>query len=314
MSQPHRSFIAVDWGTSSFRAYLVDADGSIQGRCATGDGILSVGAAAFADVLRRHIDPWLAHRPGCPVIMSGMIGSRQGWVEAPYLETPATLGEIVRALIRVEVEGMGPIAIVPGIATRDQIGLPDVMRGEETQVIGALALSDAADGVFVLPGTHSKWVQVANGAITEFSTFMTGEVFAVLRSHSILGRLMSSDTGAGDDSIDGFQRGLDVIARHGGGPGGLLNRIFTTRTIGLFNEIKPDAMANYLSGLLIGAEVVEGAVSDAAVSIIGNENLARRYALACQTFGVAHKIVAQDCVVVGLKAIAARAGFIEEMS
>ncbi len=304
MIEPSTSFIAVDWGTSSFRAYLVDGCGVVVDRVASADGILKFERAQFPDVLKRNLQGWSDRYGPLPVVMSGMIGSRQGWVEAAYVPTPATLRDLLGAVQMLAVGGLGPIMIVPGVATRDTAGLPDVMRGEETQVFGAMTILDRADGLFVLPGTHSKWVGVDNGAISSLQTFMTGEVYAVLKEHSILGRLMGDGLRGQGGIGDGFRRGLDVIARYGGGPGGLLNRIFTTRTLGLFGEIKSEDMADYLSGLLIGAEVVEAGVSDAAVWIIADDALAQRYVQGCHAFGLACRTVAQDCVVAGQRAIA----------
>ena len=304
MTQSPQHYVAVDWGTTSFRAYLVDVNGLVLDRVANTNGILSVEHGMFATALLQPLRPWLDRFGPLAVVMSGMIGSRQGWVEIPYVATPATLGDILRAVRSIDVDGLASVHIAPGVMTRDQAGLSDVMRGEETQVFGAMALTGFADAVFVLPGTHSKWVTVENGAITRFQTYMTGEIYAVLSQHSILGRLMPAAAPASGAISDGFRRGLDVIAKHGGGPGGLLNRLFSVRTNGLFADLPGEQLPDYLSGLLIGAEVVEGSVSDATVSIIATPALAARYVMACKAFGVPARTVAEDCVVAGLAAIA----------
>src|SRR6185295_6120032 len=154
-------------------------------------------------------------------IASGMIGSKQGWMEAPYVAAPASLRQMSAALTTVEVPGHRPLQIVPGVSCRDQLGVPDVMRGEETQLFGALAGGSGGTRSFVLPGTHSKWAVTGNSGIQRFSTFMTGEVFAVLKAHSILGRLMPETSVVAAD--DGFRRGADAALRGGGG--GLLKRL-----------------------------------------------------------------------------------------
>ena len=307
MALPSGPLVAVDWGTSSFRAYLVDAHGIATDRIANAGGILAVGQNEFPAHLKRHLAPWLERLGPLPVVMSGMIGSRQGWIEAPYVPTPATPGDILAAVQTMAVDGLGPVLIAPGVMTRDRAGIGDVMRGEETQVFGALALTETADGLFVVPGTHSKWIAVDNGAISSFQTYMTGEIYAVLREHSILGRLMPTAASPAQSTVTispGFRRGLDVMARHGGGPGGLLHRLFSVRTRGLFAELPAEQLPDYLSGLLIGAEIIEAAPADQTVSIIANEALADRYRLACQTLGVSCQILPQDCAVAGLWAIA----------
>ena len=298
------SLVAVDWGTSSFRAYLVDSSGLTTERIANTDGILAVAQTEFPIRLKHHLAPWLDRLGPLPVVMSGMIGSRQGWVEAPYVPAPATPGDVLAAVQSITVDGLGPVLIAPGVMTRDNAGIADVMRGEETQVFGALALTETADGLFVVPGTHSKWISVDNGAISHFQTYMTGEIYAVLRDHSILGRLMPAAASSANTISAGFRRGLDDIARHGGGPGGLLNRLFSVRTRGLFAELPAEQLPDYLSGILIGAEIIEAAPSDRTVSIIANETLAARYRLACQALGVACLTMPHDCVVAGLWAIA----------
>jgi len=159
---PDAKLIGLDWGTTSCRAYLIGADGMIQARVEDGPGVLRVGNDAFGVALDAMIGGW----PSLPIVLSGMIGSRQGWKEAPYARCPAGAGEIVAALARVE-HGRRSIRLVPGLSTKNG-GMPDVMRGEETQVIGALAVSGESGGLFLLPGTHSKWAEVAEGRIISF--------------------------------------------------------------------------------------------------------------------------------------------------
>ena len=256
--------IAIDWGTTSFRAYRLDARGAIlETRCAP-KGILSVPAGGFAAVLDEQIRGWNER----PVVMSGMVGSRQGWTEAPYVPCPAGFDEIAAAMREVR-EG---IWLVPGVSCRDESGVPDVMRGEETQVLGA-----ERDGLLCLPGTHSKWVEVRAGRIERFSTAMTGEVYAVLKSHSILGRMMEE----GNTNADAFRRGVE----RSGEPGGLLHHLFGVRTKGLMAELDAAAASSYLSGLLIGHEI--RAVGQRSFMVLGEPRLAELYSAAAAALGCA---------------------------
>ncbi len=215
-----------------------------------------------------------------------MIGSRQGWVEAPYVACPAPLERLAQELVRTPD---GALAIVPGVSGRDPNGVPDVMRGEETQVVGALA-DDAAATLVVLPGTHSKWALAGHGRIETFASFMTGEVYAVLKTHSILGRLM---TDAAAPSNAAFLRGVRAALASNVSAGALLHQLFGARTLALFDELAAADIADYLSGLLIGSEVVAGRAWAAScgagrdeVTLIGAPALAQRYELALREAGV----------------------------
>ena len=239
-----RPLVALDWGTSSLRAALLDENGSVAEERSLQRGILTVPAGEFPQVFDEAVAPW-RHIPGALFLLGGMVGSRQGWMEAPYCPCPAGFADIAAKLAWVEP---GRIAIVPGLNC-EQGGVPDVMRGEETQVFGALDLLGLTDGVFVLPGTHSKWARVANRRIESFSTFMTGEFYALLRQHSILSRTMPADDGALDEQA--FERGV----RHAVQAGNLLHAAFSARTLSLFDALPADALPSYLSGLVIGEEL-----------------------------------------------------------
>jgi 2-dehydro-3-deoxygalactonokinase len=298
------ALVAVDWGTTSFRAYLAAADGAVLDRVADDKGILAVTAGRFADVLSKATAPWIAAHGSLPILMSGMIGSRQGWVEAPYVKCPADVKAIAQRLTKIEVDGLGAVALVPGLETRGPDGAPDVLRGEETQVFGVLQAPGARDGLYVLPGTHSKWVTVKGGAILGFRTYMTGEVFAVLRGHSILGRLMTPRGGGGP----GFAKGLEA-GRSSGLPGDLLSRLFSVRTLGLFGEVPPPELADYLSGLLIGAELTAGAAGGkSSFTIVAGAELSDRYVRAAALLGLSATAASADSVVPGHLAIARTAG------
>jgi 2-dehydro-3-deoxygalactonokinase len=233
------ALIGLDWGTSNCRAFRIARDGAVLETRTAAQGILAVKDGNFAAAYEALVGDWLkAH--AAPVLMCGMIGSRQGWIEAPYVELPADAEQLARNLIKVPGTNA---AIVPGLVGDALAGGRDVIRGEETQIVGALD----ADALYCLPGTHSKWVSVEQNSIVRFATFMTGEVYGVLRQHSILGRLMENE--AHDDAA--FSAGIE----RGRKAGGLLHQLFSVRTDGLFGAQLPTALASYLSGLLIGHEL-----------------------------------------------------------
>jgi 2-dehydro-3-deoxygalactonokinase len=266
--------VAVDWGTSSLRGARLDDAGTVREEREFARGIMTVAAGAFRPVFDECFGDWLHDSP--LALISGMAGSRQGWVEAPYCNCPAGFADIAGRLAWVEP---GRIAIVPGLAC-DRDGTPDVMRGEETQVVGAMQLLGLRDATLVLPGTHSKWVRVEGGRIRAFSTFMTGEFYGLLRKHSILARGMPE----GDDAFDAeaFQRGL----RHARLSRSILQAAFSARTLALFDRMPAGALPSYLSGLVIGDELRSQDVLAAEVILVGNPNLAQRYALALKASGV----------------------------
>jgi 2-dehydro-3-deoxygalactonokinase len=300
---PKPALIGVDWGTSGMRAYLLDADGKIADRREGPHGILNVEGGDFAGTLASQVGGWL-QAARVPVLMSGMIGSRQGWHEAPYVDAPAGIGELAAALVTVPFAG-ADVRIVAGV--KDSAGaMPDVVRGEEVQVLGAMARLGVDGGRFVLPGTHSKWVQAEAGRVAGFATYMTGDVYAAVRNHTILGRLMEE----GDADADAFDRGVQDGAK-AGAPGALLHRLFGVRTAGLFDRFTATDLPDYLSGLLIGAEIGDRRETNGRpVHIIASDTLADRYRRAAEALGVTTHVVAADCVVEGHMAIARLAGLI----
>lgn len=294
--------IGLDWGTTSCRAYLLEADGAPLARLTDGPGILKIEPGGFGAWLDSMIGGWIATHGAVPVVLSGMIGSRQGWREAPYAACPAGADDLVARLVRFEHDRLA-LALAPGLSCENE-GMPDVMRGEETQILGALTLSGREDGLFLLPGTHSKWAQVAGGRIVSFRTFMTGEVFGALKDHTILGRLMR----AGEDA-EAFARGVAEGAALGSA-GALLNRLFATRSYGLMGRLGEGALSDYLSGLLIGAEVAAAAAGcpRGSVTIIASAALAQRYADALHLLGRGSTLAPADCVAAGHWRLARAAG------
>jgi len=268
--------IGVDWGMTSFRAFRVGRDGNIRDRRASPRGIMNVPDGRFGDTLRDEIGPWLALGED-KVLLSGMIGSRQGWKEAPYLPCPAGAAELAGALADIGFD-WAKVKLVPGLSGADESGVAEVMRGEEAQVMGVPALLRDG-GLACLPGTHSKWVLVEGGRITRFTTHMTGEAFAALRGHTILGRMMR------DGPADGapFESGLTRSAE----PGGLLHHLFGVRALALADRLNETEAPAYLSGILIGHEVRAALAQSpgAIVQVIGAADLTALYARAIAACG-----------------------------
>ncbi|PPU36220.1 MULTISPECIES: 2-dehydro-3-deoxygalactonokinase [unclassified Xanthomonas] len=291
--------IAVDWGTSSLRAYLLDATGAVLEQRRGSDGILAC-QGRFAEVLTRLIAGWDG-----PLLLSGMIGSRNGWVEQPYLPCPAGTAALAQAMRSEDDLLPGrTLWFVPGVSTGEYDGVPDVMRGEETQLVGLIAALGDGEHVACLPGTHSKWARIANGQLTGFATVMTGELYAVLRQHSILGKLMDDDHAELDAAA--FLQGVDRSAD----AGGLSHHLFGTRTLGLFERLSSAALPSYLSGLLIGHELREHRGDHAIVHLVGSPALAQRYALALQHLGVQSQLHPEDLAAAGLFALARQRGLV----
>ena len=214
--------IVADWGTTRFRAYLVE-DGATVDRVASDEGVSALKAGEHQGVFRRHCGRWLDAEPDAPVLLVGMVGSREGWVEAPYAACPAGADDIARALIDVELGGGRRGHIVPGLCCEPQPGAVDVMRGEETLVLG----TGVADGLVCLPGTHPKWVEMKGGRVARFATYFTGELYALLRHHSMVGRPATEP-----EDPAGFALGLEAAERNGCAAVqrvGLLHLIFGAR-------------------------------------------------------------------------------------
>ena len=276
--------LAIDWGSTALRGALLAADGTLLARHSAARGLLSIPPGGWAPAFDAEFGAWRAAHPGLPCLMAGMVGSRQGWVEAPYCACPASLADLAARLCWLPTDatsGGGRLAIVPGLSIQAD-GLPDVMRGEEIQVFGALRLLAAGDitlagltpqdATLLLPGTHSKWVAVQGGRITGFATHMTGECYALLRQQSILARTLPAEDSAWRP--DAFDRG---VAR-AQAPGGLLHHVFAVRTLALFDHEDGPALACYLSGLLIGDELRAQALpAGQPVLVVGSAALTLRY-------------------------------------
>ena len=292
-----RPLIAIDWGTSSLRGARLDDTGQVLEARVFERGILTVPPGQFEAVFNEHFGDWMA-APDALCLISGMAGSRQGWQEAPYCPCPAGFAELHQHLLWLQA---GRIALVPGLSCvgTDTLHTPDVMRGEEVQIFGALQLAQRDTATLVLPGTHSKWAQVERGRVTRFSTFMTGEVYALLSQHSILSKTIDVN-GAFDAAA--FLQGVDQSQSSGT----VLNTLFAVRTLGLFERLPATALPSYLSGLLIGEELRSQnmpARHDPMI-LIGSEALTLRYTLALQHLGIACQSRGAEATWAGLHALA----------
>jgi 2-dehydro-3-deoxygalactonokinase len=290
------AYVAVDWGTSSFRLWLVDRAGNVHGERRSPEGMMTAGKLGFATVLQSHLDA-VGAAPGLPVIICGMAGARQGWVEAGYVDTPARLASILKYAVPVPGQDRD-IRILPGIAQRDPKA-PDVMRGEETQLLGVLGLDAADDAVVCMPGTHSKWVMVTGGAVERFATFMTGELFDVVSRETILSHAVAGADQAED--IDAFRSAVMAAFQW---PAFAANLLFQVRSGQLLYGGKPAAAREKISGTLIGLELaagLAGEVPKAGITLVASGRLQMLYQMAFETVSVpVRSIVAEDAVRRGL--------------
>lgn len=289
------SWFAVDWGTTHLRVWALDAAGSILWQRDSDDGMgrLDPGAAFEAAFLRLVGADMPATR--IPVIVAGMAGSRQGWVEAPYTTAPCTVPGIDTATRAPANDARLAVYVLPGIK---QLSPPDVMRGEETQIAGLLARMPGFDGVVCLPGTHTKWVHISAREVVSFQTFMTGELFALLGERSVLRHSVAS--GGMDEAAF-----LDAVGSALARPAGLAASLFTIRSAGLVASLPPVVARARLSGVLIGAELAAARPYwlGQRVVIIGADGIADAYRIALAAQGVEAERVAADALTLdGLRA------------
>ncbi len=253
--------IGGDWGTSNLRVFRYVEGGEVAEVRTAPTGVMAVAAGGFEAALKALVADWL--EGGAPVLLCGMVGSRQGWIEAPYAACPADMPAVTAKAVRAPCD-FAEVHILPGLSVVHPDGPHDVLRGEETQIFGALD-PDRRAQLIVTPGTHSKWAVAGEGRVSGFSTYMTGELFAVLKAHSILGRLMEGEAHDADAFALGVRRAKADPA--------LSRLLFSVRAEGLFDAIAPTALAAYLSGLLIGAEVTSGLAAASAAEVAGGVTL-----------------------------------------
>lgn len=289
-------WIAVDWGTTHLRAYRIDPAGRVADEASSADGMGRLAPSDYEAALLRLVEPWLISGRTVPVVACGMVGSRQGWQEAPYRTVPCAPLDPGSLVAVTTADPRISVRLVPGLK---QAKPADVMRGEETQIAGALALMPGFDGVLCLPGTHSKWVHVSAGEVVSFQTFMTGELFALLSEQSVLRHGM---TGEGFDE-EAFDTGLaDALAK----PQQIAARLFALRAETLIADLGPASARARLSGLLIGIELAAARPYwlGQKVALIGAERLSATYARALDQEGTnTRRIAAVDATIAGLTAV-----------
>lgn len=300
--------IAIDWGSSSFRAYLMAPNGEILDEVASGDGIGSVAAGAYPATLKRLIGRWLEAHPSLPVLASGMVGSRHGWREAAYVKCPAGPREVATQLTPVEADGRR-VHLAAGLSYVDEAAQPDVMRGEETEIFG---VADSGARLIVLPGSHSKWAKVNGDRVVAFKTFVTGELFAALRDHTVAGAFARAAPAKspGEAFALGVRRGAAAVACEG--KSGVIGLLFGARSLPLTGGLAEDDAGEYLSGLLIGAEIGEARrfFPGEEPHVAGAEALVARYLAAFEALGVSARAAPRRAAARGLFRIAREGGLL----
>ncbi len=300
--------IGIDWGSSNLRVALLDAQGALLARRESAAGAFTVLDGDFARALWPLCGDWLAAQR-LPLLACGMIGSRQGLADVPYLDCPAGTAELAQALYRATLQlpsGAAEVMhIVPGLRCGSAAAGWDVMRGEETQIVG---LPASAGALCLLPGTHAKWLwRGTDGRIEDFQTYMTGELFELLSRQGSLSRLMAPPQWSPEAFAQGVGEARDGV---------LPDLLFRVRSAGLMGDIADYALADYLSGLLIGAEIRAGlarfsaAGGQSSIPVLGSASLTRRYAMALAAFGLDASELPGDAVFGGLLAVARTAGLL----
>ena len=294
-------FIVADWGTTRFRGYLIENE-TILGEVSSQEGVSALKPGQHRDVFMRQCGDWLKAEPDAPVLLVGMVGSREGWMVAPYANCPAGPVEIAQAMVPVDLGNGRKAHIVPGLFCEPASGASDVMRGEETLALG----SGVEDGIVCSPGTHPKWIEMKAGRIERFATYMTGEMYALLREHSMIGRPATEPA-----NPEGFELGLDAAARNSGGAGdrrvGLLHLLFGARAAVVSGRMETGLLGPYLSGLLTGDEI-NGALSQfgrpGLVTVLAESPRADLYIRALARHGIATQVRApQQALIAGLSRI-----------
>ena len=279
------SFVGVNWGSTNFRAFLIGADGSAIDEYSAPAGVVTLdrnGMAATMDVLGKR---WPVRGP---VYASGMIGSTVGWIEVPYAQAPAGCADLARAAVATEI-GSVPVQIVPGITCQRSFdGAPDILRGEEIELMGLAALR-ATDGWVALPGTHTKWVRLIRGQVIDFFTSMSGEIFDRLTAKGLLASIVNGEAVEGPVFLQGVAAGRARKLSLG-------TLLFGARALVVRGALAKSDAASYLRGLLIGSEIADAmavypTLGEGVIPLIGNRALSRLYASALQAAGFSSESV-----------------------
>lgn len=294
---PSPTLIAVDWGSTHFRAKLI-VDGETTASTSSADGIRNLEGRNCEEILTAHCGAWKHTHPDAIVFMSGMVGAREGWVEVPYVPAPCGVVDLAAAMVSVSTAAFGKAHIVPGVRSDDPESTTDVMRGEETQIAGLLPSLPSRGAAVCLPGTHSKWVVCQDAGIRTFRTWLTGEAYDRLTRES----LISGDGTPADPGSPAFAKGLEAS----GSPGGLLHQLFTGRTHMLAGRLSPSEVRSFVSGLLIGHELREALdlAGDLPVHLVGDSPAATATAAALNHLGIPHVQILEDVHLQGIRTLA----------
>lgn len=288
-------WIAVDWGTSNLRAWAMDRNGDVLALRTSSKGMGTLAPSAFEPTLLETVGDLLPESGKCPVVCCGMVGARQGWTEAAYLALPCLTPDASQCAKAPVSDPRIDVRILPGVK---QDAPADVMRGEETQILGHLAADPGFEGVLCLPGTHTKWVEIADGKIRSFRTSMTGELFALLSKSSVL----RHSVGAQGHDAEAFAAAI----REANGPAPALpGNLFSIRAADLLHGQTAESAAARLSGLLIGSEIagMEAFLDGRPIVLLGAEKLSERYRDALAVLGHSARVTDADrATLTGLKA------------
>lgn len=267
--------IAIEWTSMAFRALLLDGE-KIVGDKKSDRGTTKVANGSFEAALREELGDWIQQAER--ILLSGMITSRNGWIESPFAMVPAGPENLVERAVTHKIDGLPPLIFLPGIAQTNP--LPDVMRSEEMSLFGL----EQTDGLFVLPGPHAKWVTMERGHITGITTYMSGEILNLLKKDSLVSRLIPPTY---EERPNAFRRGAETAYQQDAFPGKILARIFSARSLVLFDQLQPEDIADYLAGLMIGAEISEALGADRSrnITIVGHTTLAENYKRALDLAG-----------------------------
>ena len=294
MMVSNTAYIIIDWGTTNFRAFALNHEDELIDTKSLSKGLLQISDGAFAESLQVILEDWIEDYKPLPIYMAGMVGSAKGWHQVEYSQTPASLNSIDDKAFRFTLPWQAPAVIFAGVSHMNDEEQPDVMRGDEIQIFGLSIIQNAANFSAILPGTHSKHISYEQNNIASFSSFMTGEMFSILLSHSLLGKEVPVTNGF---QTDVFLKGLNDVQN-----GKLTNKLFLNWSKRLFGQLKVAEVADYLSGMLIGYELQN--VNANFVYIIGSQGLSQRYALACEALSIQAKIVdGNACFLAGIIAL-----------
>ncbi len=283
-------FLIVDWGTTNFRAFAINHDSNVHAKIELPMGLKQVKDGAFAKELEHVLESWILGYQELPIYMAGMVGSTNGWIDVPYVNTPTSVSKLAEQTYMFTLPWGAKSYIVPGISHETVNGEFDVMRGEEVQIFGLINKLNNGSFSAILPGTHSKHVLVQDEQLVLFDSYMTGELFSAIREHTIIGRDLPTQNQSPSAFVKGVQSGQS---------GGATSQIFKARTAKIFTQIEDNEVEDFLSGILIGSELKE--LDSASTYLIGNEKLCGRYQLACDTTDkVSEYFSGDECFIDGM--------------